>query len=467
MRLFSLTISVMFSCLCFSQSVNNPAKKSEQGSNPLHKYTEVYEFQNGLAVAMKNNEENYSSKYGAIDENGNELVPVVYDDLNLVKQGGDTKDNVYKCRLNSKSGLVSSQNDILLPCDYDELVCVKDSIWRICRDGKYGYVTLCGTNKITAKVRCIYNYIENYSADGPMRANYRGKFGVIDCNNNTIIPFEFSMIGDFNANGLAWVEREGKHGIFNKEGNEVQPCVIEEAYRLSTAGDKQTIPFELIPDRKDLDYMFISSNGKSGLLCVADCKTLVPCIYEYLSPVINDRLFCRINGKWGIITKDNRAIQQAVYDKVLVHKKELTQKNIPDGILQSNMYVSQNKRWGMLDKDGKVLIPVIYELLGNYSEGMILAKKEGSQYGYLNDKGEEAVPFIYTYVGNFSDGLAAVKDEKGKYLFVNKTGEVLIKPHSYDSVHKFVDGKCKVYKDGKVWEIDKDGKKIKNSKKDI
>lgn len=77
------------------------------------------------------------------------------------------------------------------------------------------------------------------------------------------------------------------------------------------------------------------------------------------------------------------------------------------------------------------------------------------------------MPFIYTYVGNFSDGLAAVKDEKGKYLFVNKTGEVVIKPHSYDSVHKFVDGKCKVYKDGKVWEIDKDGKKIKNSKKDI
>ena len=116
----------------------------------------------------------------------------------------------------------------------------------------------------------------------------------------------------------------------------------------------------------------------------------------------------------------------------------------------------------MLTKDGNVLIPTQYELLGKYSDGMVLAKKKGSQYGYINDKGKETVPFIYSYVANFSDGLAAVKDEKGKYLFIDKTGEVVIKPHAYDSVEKFVDGKCRVVKNGKTWEIDKEGKKVKD-----
>ncbi len=462
MRFFYLIVALMFSSLCFSQSAGSASKKADQNKNPLDRYTEVYSFQNGLAQALMNRQEDYAPKYGVVDEEGNELIPVVYDVLELVKQGENFKDNVYRCKMNGKLGLVSSQNDVLLPCDYDELSCIDGNIWRISREGKYGYVVLNGTSGISAKIRCIYSSIGEYSATGPIHANYHGKEGIINSANNIVIPFEFSKIGDFNANGLAWVEKDGKYGVYSKSGRQMQPCNIEEAYCLSPTGNKQTISFELVPTHNEQEFMYLSSNGKKGLMDLSDGKPLVPCIYEYLSPVINGKLFYKIGGKWGIIDKDNHTIQQAVYEKVLVNKKELTEQNIPDSILRANMYVSQNKQWGMLTKDGNVLIPTQYELLGKFSDGMVLAKKEGSQYGYINDKGQEAVPFIYSYVANFSDGLAAVKDEKGKYLFIDKTGEVVIKPHAYDSVEKFVDGKCRVVKNGKTWEIDKEGKKVKD-----
>lgn len=139
---------------------------------------------------------------------------------------------------------------------------------------------------------------------------------------------------------------------------------------------------------------------------------------------------------------------------------------IPHGTFQDNMYVFIGDKQGMIDKNGKAFIPVKYDSLGVFSENMIVTKC-GNLYGYINSNGEESIPLTYSHADNFSEGLAAVKNEKGKYLFIDASGVMVIKPHEYDRVGHFQNGTCKVYRKDKVWEIDREGKKVKDSTKKL
>lgn len=133
---------------------------------------------------------------------------------------------------------------------------------------------------------------------------------------------------------------------------------------------------------------------------------------------------------------------------------------------QSNMYVRNNDKVGMLKANGEDFIPVKYDSLGMYSDNMLVAKV-GDKYGFLNEEGKESVPFVYSQAHNYSEGLAAVVNENGKYLFIDKLGNVAIKPKEYDRVDDFQNGTCKVYRKNKFWEIDRKGKKVKDSKKKL
>ena len=120
----------------------------------------------------------------------------------------------------------------------------------------------------------------------------------------------------------------------------------------------------------------------------------------------------------------------------------------------------------MLKANGEDFIPVKYDSLGMSSDNMLVAKV-GDKYGFLNEYGKETVPFIYPQAHDYSEGLAAVVNENGKYLFIDKLGSIIIKPKEYDRVGNFQNGTCKVYRKDKVWEIDREGKKVKDSTKKI
>ena len=162
----------------------------------------------------------------------------------------------------------------------------------------------------------------------------------------------------------------------------------------------------------------------------------------------------------------NNSIQEAIYDKIKINNNMLSEAFTPDGTFHDNMYVFIGDKQGMIDKNGKAFIPVKYDSLGVFSENMIVAKC-GNLYGYINSNGEECIPLTYSHADNFSEGLAAVKNEKGKYLFIDASGVMVIKPHEYDRVGHFQNGTCKVYRKDKVWEINREGKKVKDSTKKI
>ena len=289
---------------------------------------------------------------------------------------------------------------------------------------------------------------------------------MIDGQNKIIIPFEYSKVGHpchtSNGNSIVWVEKDGKLGIYNDDGKELQPCDIDKAYILT---ENNSIELSYT-DCPSTDYIYIVRNGLTGLISGSTFETIIPCMYEYLSPIKTSKAFYKANGKWGIIDANNKTIQLAIYDNVEIDGSTLSEQKMPSMAFQSNMYVRNNGKVGMLKANGEDFIPVKYDSLGMYSDNMLVAKV-GDKYGFLNEEGKESVPFVYSQAHNYSEGLAAVVNENGKYLFIDKSGNVTIKPKEYDRVDNFQNGTCKVYRKDKVWEIDREGKKVKDSTKKL
>ena len=463
-RTLYIIILTLLPIISYAQSIADLTKKAEIEKNPLHIYSSIGFYHNDLYIVRKDNDKEGTYAYGVVDNDGTVYIPVEYDQIEFEKEGREYKDNIYKCKKKEKWGLVSSTNGILLPCEYSSLE--GNGIWRTCKSGKYGYVQLNGTSSITTLIPCIYESLGKYSADSYIRATLKGKKGMIDSQNKIIIPFKYSKVGNpchtSNGYSIIWVEKDGKLGIYNDDGKELQPCDIDKAYILT---ENNSIELSYT-DCPSTDYIYIVRNGLTGLISGSTFETIIPCMYEYLSPIKTSKAFYKANGKWGIIDANNKTIQLAIYDNVEIDGSTLSEQKMPSMAFQSNMYVRNNGKVGMLKANGEDFIPVKYDSLGMYSDNMLVAKV-GDKYGFLNEEGKESVPFVYSQAHDYSEGLAAVVDEHGKFLFIDKLGNVAIKPKEYDRVDDFQNGTCKVYRKDKVWEIDREGKKVKDSTKKI
>lgn len=463
-RALYIIILALLPMVSYAQSIADLTKKAEIEKNPLHIYSDIGFYHNDLYIVRKDNDKEGTYAYGVVDNDGTVYIPVEYDQIEFEKEGREYKDNIYKCKEKEKWGLVSSTNGTLLPCEYSSIE--GNGIWRTCKSGKYGYVQLNGTSSITTLIPCIYESLGKYSADSYIRATLKGKKGMIDSQNKIIIPFKYSKVGNpchtSNGYSIIWVEKDGKLGIYNDDGKELQPCDIDKAYILT---ENNSIELSYT-DCPSTDYIYIVRNGLTGLISGSTFETIIPCMYEYLSPIKTSKAFYKANGKWGIIDANNKTIQLAIYDNVEIDGSTLSEQKMPSMAFQSNMYVRNNGKVGMLKANGEDFIPVKYDSLGMYSDNMLVAKV-GDKYGFLNEEGKESVPFVYSQAHNYSEGLAAVVNESGKYLFIDKLGNIAIKPKEYDRVGKFTNGTCKVYRKEKVWEIDREGKKVKDYKKKV
>lgn len=302
MRFFIIIVSLLFSSLSHAQSIADLAKKAEEEKNPLHIYADVSSFQNGLAIASKYTEDG-EYKYGVVDEEGVVYIPVNYDNISLFKEGNNYRGNVYKCQRNGKLGLVNAQDITLLQCEYSSIKHSGEYVYLV-KNGKNGYAVLKGTDEVKSLIPCIYDKLESYSKDAPMRATYNGKEGMIDGNNKIIIPFEYSNIGKFYNVGsynMAWVEQDGKYGIYNIDGTVIQPWDIEKAYVMNENSGTTYLTFDDFPD-PSTPYIHIVVNGMTGVLSGKTYKTVIPCKYGYISPVINERAFYKANNKWALWT---------------------------------------------------------------------------------------------------------------------------------------------------------------------
>jgi hypothetical protein len=129
----------------------------------------------------------------------------------------------------------------------------------------------------------------------------------------------------------------------------------------------------------------------------------------------------------------------------------------------------------VIDKTGKkILSPYIYDNGPDYVvEGVFRVVDENKKMGFADLDGNVVIPIKYDFVTEFHDGLACfgsgyTVEQKGemsfmkggKWGFIDHKGDTII-PQVYDEMNWFESGTVTLKKDGKTVTLDKAGKEVK------
>lgn len=200
------------------------------------------EYHNGLKTFESN------GFFGYIDSYGNVTIPAKF---KSAEEFYDGNGGYAVASLDGKKyGIIDKNGDFVLEPYYDFIICMDKYIFRVSIDDNTGVVD--------AKKKCSiikpgqYDDVGYFSNNGYIRVEKNGKYGFVDYNGNEVIKTHYDEIDDeiiWDTNGFIAVQESGNWGLIDIHDNIVIP--IEHKQTSGTLRDKPAIvfPYEGVYDK--------------------------------------------------------------------------------------------------------------------------------------------------------------------------------------------------------------------------
>ena len=233
----------------------------------------------------------------------------------------------------------------------------------------------------------------------------RGRWGAIDFQGKTFIPFNYYKI------------KKSENVFLIKEFSHIE--IKDQQFKTDQSFDYEDLKFL---DEKFMEYQL---GGLYGLYSYPDKKTITQPEFEGLSKFNQTLFLVTKNKKKGIIDRNGKTIIPCDYDEIIKDTlnfiKVMARKY--NGLTDEKGNKIIGDYWGIYNLNGRVIIPAIYDQVGNFTENLFAVKKE-ENWGFVNMNGELVIQFFYKKVGEFNHGLApaargflyGVIDKKGSWF---------------------------------------------------
>lgn len=375
-----------------------------------------------------------SYKYGAVDCEGNIVVPFIYDDINGVNES-----NGIRVKKGNKYGLISPAGKILLDTIYDGIfsydnysesasVFYNSEIGIIKMNNKFGLVRKSGEiiyEPVLEDIGRLHN--------GYVFAKKDGKWGMLDKNAEIIKPYVFEDCKQlWDKGNCAFAKKDGYWALISNEGRELTPFKFDEILQFSFSEN----------------IFIVQRDGKYGAINT-DGKEICPVQYDEMTSFGYGISMITKEGKHGYINTKGTILLPPEYDQL-----EDPSNSYFDGWEGG---IIKDGKFGLADpKTGKVIIPPQYDKLSVYSDGYYLTASIGENEGLVNRKGKIIVPFEYSSVSMpFGDRVTVQKD--GNFGVADTSGNIIV-PLIYEQVLAYSEDLLAVKKNGKWGFIDRKGK---------
>lgn len=264
---------------------------------------------------------NQEGKFGITDFTGKVSLEPKYEEIKQV-----TGNNIYVVKQGGKWKVIDSEEKTLVEDKFDDITSIVNDKIVFIKNKKYGILLTSNEERIKPQYEELKFLFGEYYL-----AKSKGKYGVINSNNETILPFEYSDIA---------YEKEADFVIANKNA---QPN-----------GEIYNNKFE-----KKLDGIISDINEKNGYF-----KAYVNGEYKYYNFNFEEKLAKEVltentlflskkDGKYGYVNKDGNVVVDYIYEDAV----ELN----PHGYAA----VKQDGKWGAIDKTGAVAVIPTYDLQNN------------------------------------------------------------------------------------------------------
>jgi serine/threonine protein kinase len=273
------------------------------------KYDLARPFFNRLAVVAvgKKNGDSFTGKYGFIDYQGREVIPLEYDEAenfneNLAKVGKIDVSSGQK-----RFGFINSKGAPIIPLIYEAAESFSEKLAAVKSDGKWGVIDLKGNQIVPFKYDSIGQFSEGLAAFKSL-----DKYGFIDSSGNQIVAPDFETAGKF-ADGLAPVKKDGKAFFINSQG-------------------QQSLPFKYdVAESFSEKMAMVRLNGKSGFIA-KEGGEVITFQYENDHAFFSEGLAAvKFHGKYGFINGGGNSVVSFKYADAEPIKNNLARVKTEDG----------------------------------------------------------------------------------------------------------------------------------------
>ena len=195
------------------------------------------------------------------------------------------------------------------------------------------------------------------------------------------------------------VQKDGKFGLINLEGNEILPCEYD------SIGTIKGVENSLIV-KKDSNVGLVNNTG----------KVIIPVEYSEIETISKDYkdgyLVKNTDSKYGIINSEGNVVLECKYDDI---------KKIKD---DNNYIVKEDGTWKVVAEDGTTFLEGKVANAEDMDNGNVIIKEKG-KYSVINTNTDVKIPADYSGIAYlFDDKYVAIKD--GKYGVININNEEIV-----------------------------------------
>lgn len=373
-------------------------------------------------------------KTKALNSNNQEIL-TGYDQVEAIANSDKSnniwyEENILRIKKGEKYGLINEEGKELLPIQYDEIVAtkgIKNSL-KIKKDGKYGIANTDGKIIIEPQYADITN-LGNDDKSGFIIKNEQDKYGIVNYSNTQILETKFEEIYNVYGNDMYVVKDEGKQKLVSKDGN----VILQEGFN----------EIKEILKNKDNGIIF-AKDAKYGVMKTSG-EILINAEYDELKEAKDGMLIAKKENKYGVIDLTNAQKIEFKYANISYNKDAdiyiLEDENLNANILNSNL---ETKLTGILNEvnedKGYIKLRVGEEYkYYNFkfeeksskdifsSNTLFLSRKDG-KYGFIDKEGNVVVDYKYDDAKEQNAyGFAAVKKD-GKWGCIGTQGNEVIEP---------------------------------------
>ena len=415
-----------------------------------------HELKKIAADELTSNGTNYtitkSGKYGVIDDEFTEKVPLEYDYLSTVNA------NQFIAKRKNHYGIIHLDNTVLLPFAFDTLI-MEGNLLRVRENqfGKRGW-SVYDTFGIKKTAR-LYDRIDPFN-EKFFSVKSNGYFGAVNRYGEEFIHCVYDSLLDFSREQII-VRFKGLFGIISMRE---EWLVTPQAHSLKLLNDDRYLLFDgkmvFLKDFQGMVFYFTDNaivpeedhlleTLPDGTEKIIDYNGRIQSRTMGLSNQDVDELMkiseglrgFKKDGKYGFIDERGRLRIANRYDGVQPFKEGMAA-------------VKLNSKWGYIDATEKLLIQPTYDEVGEFRNRVTIVRR-ANQYGVLEKNGKLALPIRYDSIKRLPSGrfLLHTKSLQG---ISEKEGQVLIEP-KYDKITELENGMLLVERAGKCGLLSNDG----------
>lgn len=363
-------------------------------------YDAIEPFHNELFVVRN------GKKIGLIRINGRVRLDVELDKIEVTNIPG-----LYRIEMLKKVGYIDTLGVMKVPVSYDEIKPFNQFGLAVARLSE-GYQLI---HYPDFKRSIVYKSISDFDENGlAIIQNLQSLFGMISKDFVETIPPTFFSLSPFNELGLASAcMQAGKCGFINRKGDSVLPFDFEVVGKYSRHG------------------LVVVRGANKDCACVADMvydfqgRMIVPPDESGIDKIryqVSDTLMA---GGYVVIKvlnfdKQNRSAYHLIFKQSLKKITPMAFEAIVDFDENQLFRVKKDGRWGLMDTAGMVVAKCQYKDVMVSSEGLYPVRSDNNKFGFIDKKGKLQVTFDYDEVKNFKGGVAIVSKGPNKIGLVNR-----------------------------------------------